>query len=446
MRVLMIGAGLAGLVAARDLASAGQDVEVWEAADQPGGNIRAADLGGVSVDVGAEAFMASAAPVTALLEEMGLATEAPPAGGSHVWSTAHDRPVAIPTRSMLGMPAELGSPEVRKAIGTLGGLRARLDSLLPARVGADAGDPVTLARTRMGRRVADRLVAPIAGAIHGADARTLDLDRVAPKLRAALAEHGTLAAAVASLRDGSSPVMSVAGGMNLLISALAEGLTVTCGRPAVSLERDDDAWIARSEDGAEWRGDRVVLAADARTLHTLLAPLDAEFAATDPTVREGATVRLVTLLLDAPELDSAPIGTGMLAGADSGLRAKAITHLNHKWPTVGARLREARGAGVHAVRVSYGRRGEALPDVTEAEAVADAARMTGVPLRADQMITSEVTTWTMTASSQAATEFGRAAEAAAARVGVDVTGAAVAGTGLAAVVPHARRVAAGEPA
>ena len=56
-RAVVVGAGIAGLGAARALAEAGSDVLVLEATDRPGGKLRAGEVAGVTVDVGAEAIL-----------------------------------------------------------------------------------------------------------------------------------------------------------------------------------------------------------------------------------------------------------------------------------------------------------------------------------------------------------------------------------------------------
>jgi monoamine oxidase len=74
--VLVIGAGLAGLAAARDLAAAGADVLVLEARDRPGGRVEQAVLDdGRTVQLGGEVVGAFHTAYLGLAAELGLATE-----------------------------------------------------------------------------------------------------------------------------------------------------------------------------------------------------------------------------------------------------------------------------------------------------------------------------------------------------------------------------------
>ena len=74
--VLVLGAGLAGLSAARDLAAAGADVEVLEARDRPGGRVEQAVLDdGRVVQLGGEVVGAFHAAYLGLAAELGLETQ-----------------------------------------------------------------------------------------------------------------------------------------------------------------------------------------------------------------------------------------------------------------------------------------------------------------------------------------------------------------------------------
>src|SRR5215207_5657250 len=55
--VVVVGAGIAGLTAARDLAAAGRAVLVLEGSPRIGGKLRVESVAGVRVDVGAEAML-----------------------------------------------------------------------------------------------------------------------------------------------------------------------------------------------------------------------------------------------------------------------------------------------------------------------------------------------------------------------------------------------------
>lgn len=75
--VAVLGAGLGGLAAARDLALAGADVVVLEARDRPGGRVEAVTLaGGQVVQAGGEVFGDDHWAYRELVEELGLTIEA----------------------------------------------------------------------------------------------------------------------------------------------------------------------------------------------------------------------------------------------------------------------------------------------------------------------------------------------------------------------------------
>ena len=75
--VVVVGAGLAGLSCARDLANGGADVIVLEARDRPGGRVVQTQLeDGRLVQLGGELTGPFQTAYTGLVEELGLTLEA----------------------------------------------------------------------------------------------------------------------------------------------------------------------------------------------------------------------------------------------------------------------------------------------------------------------------------------------------------------------------------
>ena len=231
--------------------------------------------------------------------------------------------------------------------------------------------------------------------------------------------------------------------------------------------------------------DRVVVACSARAALRLLRGIPyLPASATELTVPVGAPIARFTLVARAPELSGEPVGSGLLVApagvaepgevagpaaassagvgasvpdshgtdpgggsaslADCSVRAKALSHLSAKWPWVGAELRALHGPDVHALRLSYGRPGQPRPQVDLQVALDDVAALTGVRIEPEAVIDHMLVRWdgTLPPVTPGYRERTRRLEEQLAPVtGLEVTGAWVAGTGIAAVVEHARAAA-----
>lgn len=476
-RALVVGGGISGLVAALELRRAGLEVTVLEADQRWGGCIGAHEVAGLRLDSGAESFATRTDAVRTLVDEIGLADDVVAPHPSGAWVLLPDGPAELPKTGVLGIPANPWDPEVRAALGFWGALRASADRWLPAREPRRTVSVADLVRARMGRRVLERLVAPVVGGVHSADPSVLDADMVAPGLRRLMAQEGSLAAAVAVQRGAAggrkagSAVAGIRGGLNRIVDALierlmADGVRLVLGERVERLERATRAdgaalWrvgaVVPSEGSEEeallapedtYEADVVVVALGGPAAVELLSDAVPALAGHEPV--PGPEVKLVTLVLDCPALDARPRGTGVLVAPQvQGIEAKALTHATAKWEW----LADEAGAGTHVVRLSYGRSGDAVPGVAGeghapetdnelfAAAMRDAASLLGVGITPEEVLGWDVVRW------QGALPFaavGHRERVTAVRglvgdqPGLAVVGGWAAGNGLAAVIPDAR--------
>jgi protoporphyrinogen/coproporphyrinogen III oxidase len=454
--VVVVGGGVAGLVAARDLAKGGAHVVLVEGSGVLGGMVRRHTVAGLDLDMAADSFATRNDAVGRLAIELGLGNEITTPDPRGAWLMTRDgRAAPIPQTGLLGIPGSPMAADVLAVVGQKAALRAQMDSLLPSLVGSRAPSLGELVRKRMGEQVLDDLVVPIVAGVHSTHPDDLDPERVAPGLRAALLREGSLARAVLALRaraTAGSAVQGIRGGIVRLVDELVADMEtyrvdVRLHTRATAIE--EHAVEVRTDDGETER-----LVAE----HVLASTADPE--RTTRPVRTG--IELVTLVVDQHELDAAPRGTGMLVHPDApGVRAKAITHATVKWPW----LAEAAG-GRHVLRLSYAtsdaaatwgatatsdataavdatapgtaagavETGRSLPvdpdDAVGTRAAQDAAALLGVPVPASAVVGAARVRW-----------HGPDTTAAGLADGVVGIGEASTGRGLAGIVGAARTAA-----
>ncbi|MGV2982394.1 protoporphyrinogen oxidase [Microbacterium sp. AGC85] len=461
--VIVIGGGIGGLIAARECAKVGMRVTLLEAAGELGGAIRRAELDSTAVDAGAESYATRGGHVRELLADLGLTDRivTPDPAGAWLVGVPGVAPAPLPKGGILGIPSNPFADDVRRIIGWGGAWRAYVDRLRPPLTIGKEHSLGRLVASRMGDKVRDRLVAPVTAGVYSAHPDDVDTEVAAPGLNEALTRAGSLSGGVAQLladradrakKAPGSAVEALAGGMHVLVDALADdldelGATVLTGAGVQALTRESGQWavtfpVVGEGDDAEattetLTADAVIVATAEPAARTLLdGHVDALGA-------PGAApeIEIVSLLLDAPALDAAPRGTGVLTVPGSHT-AKALTHTTAKWSW----LREASG-GRHIVRVSFGAQGEPAAtaglDDDEAAALAlrEAADLLGVPLPASTLVDSHRARFTQAqpASLIGASERRRSVRTAVQKVdGLAVVGAWLSGTGLAQVIPDAK--------
>ncbi len=370
LRVVVVGAGIAGLAAAAAVRRErpGVEVLVLESTDRVGGKLRLADVGGVSVDVGAESILNRRPEGVALAEASGLGARVvhPATTAARVWSRGRLHPMP---RSLMGVPVDL-----RAAAGLLspeGVARAERDVELPAtEIGEEDVSVGWLVEQRLGREVVDRLVEPLLGGVYAGHAREISARAATPQVVALLARDRSLArAAAAAVGEPSDvPVFAgLAGGLGQLPAAVAAGLDVRTSTTVRDLVRSADGWEVVTGPAVApevERADAVIVAVPASPAARMLAGA-APAAARELAAIEYASMAVVTLAFPAerfPEVE----GSGFLVPPVDGRAVKAATYSFAKWDWV----REA-GDRLVVVRTSIGRhREESSLQVPDEELVA----------------------------------------------------------------------------
>ncbi|WP_321573706.1 protoporphyrinogen oxidase [Nocardioides sp. Kera G14] len=359
MRVVVIGAGVAGLVAAHDLAAADHDVTVLEASSYVGGKLRLASVADVMVDVGAEAMLARRPEGIALCAELRVPIVHPTAATSRIWTDGALRPMPP---SLMGAPMDVDALEASGILSDAGMERVRAEAALPTDVEpreseATVGD---LIDARFGPEVTDKLVEPLLGGVYAGRARRISVREAVPQL-ATLLERGPLTPQLAAIPRGSdAPVFAgIKGGMGLMPQRLAEGLDVRTDTVVELVTRTGDGWRVETAD-ERLDADAVVLAVQASFAARMLDRLAAGSAVTERLAQvEYADVAVITHAFRADDLDDEPLDgsvSGFLVPPSEGRFIKASTFSFAKWDWV----REAgEMAGVRHLRTSVGRAGDA---------------------------------------------------------------------------------------
>nr|WSZ13952.1 protoporphyrinogen oxidase [Streptomyces canus] len=398
-RVVVIGAGIAGLAAAHRLAQRGAHVTVLEASDRVGGKLLPGEIAGARVDLGAESMLARRPEAVALAREVGLGDRLqPPATASaSIWTRGALRP--MPKGHVMGVP---GTAEALAGVLSEEGLaRIEQDAELPR---TEVGDDVAVGEyvaARLGREVVDRLIEPLLGGVYAGDAYRISMRSAVPQLFQVARTHTSLTEGVREIQarmaanQQTGPVfMGIEGGVGTLPLAVADsvrarGGEIVTGAPVTELRREPSGgWRVVAADRV-LHADAVIVAAPAPAAAGLLRAEAPEAAAELDTV-EYASMALVTLAYRRSDT-ALPVGSGFLVPPVDGRTIKASTFASQKWGWIADE-----NPDVVVLRTSVGRHGEtkilerddtALVDVSRHD-LREATGLDATPLE------TRVTRWT----------------------------------------------------
>lgn len=336
--VVIVGGGISGLATAyaigqRDPAP---HVTLIESLPRLGGCISASPFGGLrSVDESADAFLVRSPDALDLARQVNLGSELtePATGHAYIW---HRRLHAIPTPTILGIPANRSAIMKSPLLSTRGKLRAVLEPLM--RRGDDMDCLGTLIRSHFGNEVLERIVDPLVGGIYATDTDHFSLDGM-PQIAALAQRGGSLMQAAGDALSGRVPGASVFAaplrGMSSLIDALYaavqnQGTDVRISSPVTSIEQPSRGTYLVHTNEATFTADAVVLAIPARHCAPLVSVVDAEVAKL-LAVAEHASVVMVSLAISRDQWPTNLIGSGYVVPKPVQRAVTAVSFGSNKW-------------------------------------------------------------------------------------------------------------------
>lgn len=323
--VLVIGAGAAGLAAARELQRAGRSFRVIDPGDRPGGVMQSERAEGHLFERGPNTFQVKA-PARAFLERHGIVSSlvaaAPASRRRFVYRGGRLEPVPMGPGAFLRTPL----------LSARGKLRLLAEPFV--RRGDPSGESVAeFVTRRFGREVTERLVAPALTGIYAGDETQLGAEAVLGVIAELERERGSVVrgGVARALRRGGERGLpgshSAPDGLGGLARALAEplGEALALRTRAVALARDGHGYAVETSAaaggaaGERLRARRLVLALPASAAAELLSSLDADAAAALRTIAY-VPIASVSVSLDPAAAREPTDGFGFLVPRESGMR------------------------------------------------------------------------------------------------------------------------------
>lgn len=360
----VVGGGISGLAAAHRLRAVlgdAPEITLFDPADQLGGMLRTETIGGVPLDVGAEAFVVRRPEVPALLSELGLADRQRTPAGVRPLLYSRRRLRPLPAGTLNGIPSSAQAMTGLVDAATLAHIAAEPARPLSWQPGSDPA-VAELVAARFGEQVVSVSVDPLVGGVYAGSAATIGLRSAVPRLAAELDRGATsLTAAVCRAlppTTGTPVFGAVAGGYRVLVDALVLRSRLNWIRTAiVEIRRDCTGWQLSDGVGGQWHADGVILAVPAVRLARLVTGIAPRSAVLADRIDCASSV---VVALAVPGDAGFPNNSGVLVATGEQLRSKAVTLSSRKWGDRG------RGGGLELLRVSFGRFGESAPVADQA--------------------------------------------------------------------------------
>jgi oxygen-dependent protoporphyrinogen oxidase len=344
-KIVVIGAGVTGLVAAREILRRADavrtrvEVTVLEASPRAGGKIRTEHVAGAVVETGPDSFVTLKPEMLELVRELGLESEliatAPNASVS-VYKDGQLLP--LPDGFQLVSPTKILPFAFSSLFTWRAKLRMALEPFVRVKRSPDDESLADFARRRLGAEALEVLVGPMLAGIFAGDAEKMSVRSTFPQLlemekRGGLARSLWFGGAKRKKREGFSTFMTLRGGLTRITEELVKSLpagTLKLDCPATALRRSHGRWEVVTPQGV-LEADAVIAASPAPAFADTAEGLDPELAAR---LREIPFVSTATIAVvyDAATMPAPPQGFGFLTSRGAKTTLTAATFATSKFP------------------------------------------------------------------------------------------------------------------
>jgi len=354
-RIVVVGGGISGLSAARQLVKNGHEVTILESSERTGGKILTSKFAGASIDTGPDAFLIRDPEMKELCDDLGLGDDlvAPQSGAAKIWvEGAMHR---LPRSQFLGIPLDLSELESLDLVSSEGIEAARTDLTTGDNTPNHEESVGALIRRRLGDEVMDKLVGPLLGGINAGDPDNISLDAGVPYLSAAANQDASLIRSIqrflrSSGRDPKAPVfLTHPDGLSKVAEALDAELEgkIILNENVQSVEQEGGRWVIKGQ--SHYEADAVILSTPAYVSSEILAGTCDKVSALLSTI-EYASMAFVLFAFPAGEIKPFD-GSGFLVAKSEGLLTTACSWSSSKWSHLGNNEKTY-------IRVSAGRIGD----------------------------------------------------------------------------------------
>jgi protoporphyrinogen/coproporphyrinogen III oxidase len=338
---IVVGAGIAGLAAAYELAKRGVSFVVLESAARPGGVIFSEEIDGFTIDGGADALLTQKPDGIQLCEEVGLGGRLTPTKPPRIaYVQRAGRLHALPAGSMLGIPTRIAPFLGTGLFSWPGKIRMGAELFVPARRdGADESIAGFIGR-RFGGEAVTYLAEPLLAGIHAGDVDRLSIRALFPRLVQAEERHGSLLrafrrGAAASKPSDEGAFKSLPGGLSELIRALVAALppaAVRLNAPVIRIQTAGGVErFTVSTQQAQFASHSIVLATPAYVTADLVRDVDPDLARLCGEI-PYASAATVVLAFARADVAHPLNGSGFVVPRVEGSGILAASWLSSKWP------------------------------------------------------------------------------------------------------------------